>query len=176
MYLVWNKFICKGTLLKLSIIAALLYFPFIFYNICYGKSEVKFKLKLLVSKASIRSSYFNSKDFFQMFIASTKIMFRGRLKLKFFRSMDIMQEWPTNKPNFLFKETQDFNNIIHIGPQEAIVFTDNISVYLDCFCSVQDMFKWLSNGHVIVYAVEPQNFFVTKKFNFSTWCYCWSFC
>ena len=41
--------------------------------------------------------------------------------------MHIMQELQTNRPNFLFKNIQDFNKTIGVGPQEPIVFIDNIN-------------------------------------------------
>ena len=42
--------------------------------------------------------------------------------------MYFMQELPTNKANFIFKNTQDFNQTTHVGPQVPNVFTDNISL------------------------------------------------
>ena len=57
--------------------------------------------------------------------------------------MHIMQELPTNKPNFLFfKNTQDFNQTTHLGPQEPIGFIDNIILHFNCLGSVKDVFKW----------------------------------
>ena len=40
--------------------------------------------------------------------------------------MYIMQELPTIKTNFLFKNSQDFNQTTHAAPHLPIVFTDNI--------------------------------------------------
>ena len=34
--------------------------------------------------------------------------------------MQIMQELQTNRPNFLFKNAQDFNQTTDVGPQEPI--------------------------------------------------------
>ena len=46
--------------------------------------------------------------------------------------MQIMQELPTNKPNFLFKHTQDFNEITHVASYWAMVFiVINISFYFN---------------------------------------------
>ena len=49
--------------------------------------------------------------------------FTGKLNSKEFRSM-----LPTKKANLIFKNTQDFNQTTHVGPQEFNVFTDNISL------------------------------------------------
>ena len=40
--------------------------------------------------------------------------------------MHIMQELPTIKTNFLFENSQDFNQTIHGRPQDPIVFIHNI--------------------------------------------------
>ena len=62
--------------------------------------------------------------------------------------MNIIQELPTNKPNFFFKGTQDFNQTTHVWPQEPIVFIDNINLHLNCLGSVKDVFKWSHHGHI----------------------------
>ena len=56
--------------------------------------------------------------------------------------MHIMEELPTNKSNFLFKNKQDFNQTTHVGPQEPIVFIDNINLHLNCLGSVNDLFNF----------------------------------
>ena len=63
--------------------------------------------------------------------------------------MNIMQELSTNKTNFLLNNKQDFNHTTHGGPQDPIVFIDNISLYFNCLDSVQDVFKWSQNGHIM---------------------------
>ena len=60
--------------------------------------------------------------------------------------MHIMWELPTNKPSFLFKNTQDFNQTTDVGPQEPISFIDNINLYFNCLGFVQDDFKRSPNG------------------------------
>ena len=60
-----------------------------------------------------------------------------------------MQESPTKKTNFIFVNMQDFNQTTHGGPQDPNVFIDNISLYFNCLGSVQDVFKWLWNGHIM---------------------------
>ena len=53
--------------------------------------------------------------------------------------MHIMQELPTNKTNFLFKNTKDFNQTTYGGPQVPIVFIDNNSLDFHAISSVQDL-------------------------------------
>ena len=55
--------------------------------------------------------------------------------------MQIMQGLPTNKPNFLFKYTEDFNQTTHVAAYEPIVFNDNLSFYFNSLSSVQDILK-----------------------------------
>ena len=51
--------------------------------------------------------------------------------------MYIMWELPTNKDNFLLKNTQDFNQTAHVEPQELNVFTDNISFHFYAIISIK---------------------------------------
>ena len=45
-----------------------------------------------------------------------------------------MQELPKIKTDFLFKNSQDFNQTTHARPQHSIVFIDNISIIsVKCF-------------------------------------------
>ena len=55
--------------------------------------------------------------------------------------MQIMQEFPTNKPNFPFKHIQDFNQTKHVAPYRPIIFTDDISLYFNFLSSVQNVLK-----------------------------------
>ena len=57
-----------------------------------------------------------------------------------------MLDLPTIKTDFLFENSQDFNQTTHARPQHSIVFIDIISLYFNCISSV----KYLSNGHVTV--------------------------
>ena len=94
---------------------------------------------------------------------------------KNFHSMYIMQELPTIKTNFLFKNSQDFNQTTHAGPYLPIVFTDNIILYFNYLVFVLHV----SKGHVMLtyhfflvtsqcMLIEPQKYFCKKKhFNFS---------
>ena len=63
--------------------------------------------------------------------------FRGRLNLKNFCSMYSMQKLPINKANFIFKNTQDFNQTTHVEPQDPSIFTDNISFYFYPIISIK---------------------------------------
>ena len=82
-----------------------------------------------------------------------------------------MWELPTNKANFLFKNTQDFNQTTHVGPQEPIVLIDNINLYLNCLGSMKDVLKWSCSTHIMffflshftVYAYQTSEIFLTKK-------------
>ena len=53
-----------------------------------------------------------------------------------------MLELPTIKTDFLFENSQDFNQTTHARPQHPIVFIDNISLYFNCISSVKYVFKW----------------------------------
>ena len=60
--------------------------------------------------------------------------------------MYFMQELPTNKANFILKNTQDFNQTTHVVPQEHNVFTDNISFYFYAIISIKNLMKMSCNG------------------------------
>ena len=53
-----------------------------------------------------------------------------------------MLELPTIKTDFLFENSQDFNQTTHARPQHPIVFIDIISLYFNCTSSVKYLFKW----------------------------------
>ena len=55
--------------------------------------------------------------------------------------MQVMQELPINKPYFLFKHTEDFNQSTYIEAYEPIVFNDDLSFYFNSLSSVQDVLK-----------------------------------
>ena len=57
-----------------------------------------------------------------------------------------MLDLPTIKTDFLFENSQDFNQTTHARQQHPIVFIHNISLYFNCISSV----KYVSNGHVTV--------------------------
>ena len=68
--------------------------------------------------------------------------------------MHIMQELPTVKTDFLFENSQDFNQTTHGRPQYPIVFIHNISLYFNCeISSVKYVFKWSHHGHVMPFSV-----------------------
>ena len=67
-----------------------------------------------------------------------------------------MRELPTIKTNFLFENSQDFNQTTHARPQHPIFFIDNISLYFNCISSVKYVFKWPLHSHVMPFsAVQP---------------------
>ena len=69
-----------------------------------------------------------------------------------------MLELPTIKTDFLFKNSQDFNQTTHARPQHPIVFIHNISLYFNCISSVKYLFKWSRHGHVMPFsAVRPKH-------------------
>ena len=72
--------------------------------------------------------------------------------------MHIMQELPTNKPNFLFKNTKDFNQTIHVGPQEPIVLIDNISFYFYAFISVKKISETVTQWYIMAISIWSENF------------------
>ena len=100
-------------------------------HICYGKISEKIfntvtKVKLLVSKAS--NSCFKGLDFFQMLLlltgskntqqvhCLTENKESLQVKFKNFRNRHIILELPTIKTDFLFENSQDFNQTTHARP------------------------------------------------------------
>ena len=70
-----------------------------------------------------------------------------------------MLELPTIKIDFLFENSQDFNQTTHARPQHPIVFIHNISLYFNCISSVKYVLKWSSHCHVMSFsAVRPKQF------------------
>ena len=68
-----------------------------------------------------------------------------------------MLELPTIKTDFLFENSQDFNQTTHARPQHPIVFIHNISLYFNCISSVKYLFKWSRHSHIMPFsAVQPK--------------------
>ena len=63
-----------------------------------------------------------------------------------------MLELPTIKNDFLFENSQDFNQTTYARPQHPIVFIHNISLYFNCISSVKYVFKWSHHGHVMPFS------------------------
>ena len=88
-----------------------------------------------------------------------------------------MQELPTNMANFLFKNTQGFNQTTHVEPEEPIVFIDNISFYFYAIISVKNLMKQSHNGMSqlfqqglkIFYVLRLNTLFKMQNKCFSTW-------
>ena len=69
-----------------------------------------------------------------------------------------MLDLPTIKTDFLFENSQDFNQTTHARPQHPIVFIHNISLYFNCISSVKYVFKWSHHGHIMPFsAVRPKH-------------------
>ena len=69
-----------------------------------------------------------------------------------------MLDLPTIKTDFLFKNSQDFNQTTHARPQHPTVFIHNISLYFNCISSVKYVFKWSCHGQFMpVSAVRPKH-------------------
>ena len=70
-----------------------------------------------------------------------------------------MLELPKIKTDFLFENSQDFNQTTpHARPQHPIAFIDIISLYFNCTSSVKYVFKWSHHGHVMpLSAVRPNH-------------------
>ena len=84
--------------------------------------------------------------------------------------MHIMLEFPTNKANFPFKNTQHFNQTKHAAPHLPIVFIDNIILYFNYVVFVLRVFKRSCNAHIMlffshftVYAYGTLEKFLQKK-------------
>ena len=73
-----------------------------------------------------------------------------------------MLELPTIKTDFLFDNSQDFNQTTHARPQHPIVFIHNISLYFNCISSVKYLFKWSRNGHIMPFSVVRPKQMVEK--------------
>ena len=74
------------------------------------------------------------------------------VKFKNFCNRHIMLELPTIKTDFLFENSQDFNQTTHARPQHTIVFIHNISLYFNCISSVKYLFKRSHHGHVMPFS------------------------
>ena len=68
---------------------------------------------------------------------------------------------------------QDFNQTTHVGPQEPIVFGDNINLYLNCLGSMKDVLKWSCHSHIMLFQslhsvclLNFRNFFAIKPLKF----------
>ena len=69
-----------------------------------------------------------------------------------------MLELPTIKTDFLFENSQDFNQTTHARPQHPIVFIDIISLYFNRTSSVKYLFKRSRHGHVMPFSeVRPKH-------------------
>ena len=60
-----------------------------------------------------------------------------------------MLDLPTIKTDFLFENSQDFNQTTHARLQHPIMFIHNISLYFNCISSVKYLFKWSCHGHIM---------------------------
>ena len=68
-----------------------------------------------------------------------------------------MLELPRIKTDFLFENSQDFNQTTHARPQHPIVFIHNISLYFNCISSVKYVFKRSRHSHIMPFsAVQPK--------------------
>ena len=68
-----------------------------------------------------------------------------------------MLDLPTIKTDFLFENSQDFNQTTHARPQHPIVFIDIISLYFNCTSSVKYVFKRSRHSHIMPFsAVRPK--------------------
>ena len=69
-----------------------------------------------------------------------------------------MLDLPTIKTDFLFENSQDFNQTTHARPQHPIVFIHNISLYLNCISSVKYLFKRSRHSHIMPFSeVRPKH-------------------
>ena len=66
--------------------------------------------------------------------------------------MYIMWELPTIETNFLFEDSQDFNQTKQGRSQDPNVFIHNISLYFKCISSVKYVLKWSCHSHVIPFS------------------------
>ena len=64
-----------------------------------------------------------------------------------------MLELPTIKTDFLFENSQDFDQTTHARPQHPIVLIDIISLYFNCIGSVKYVFKRSHHSHVMPFSM-----------------------
>ena len=77
---------------------------------------------------------------------------------------------PTIKTDFLFENSQDFNQTTHARPQRPIMFIDNISLYFNCISCVKYVFKRSHYSHTMPFsAVWPKQFNVPAQKNRLHW-------
>ena len=69
--------------------------------------------------------------------------------------MHIMWQLPAIKTDFLFENSQDFNQTTHGRPQDPIVFIHNISLYFNYISSVKYVWKL---GKVLTHSSKCQFF------------------
>ena len=74
-----------------------------------------------------------------------------------------MLDLPTIKTDFLFENSQDFNQTTHARPQHPIVFIHNISLYFNCISSVKYLFKRSCHGHIMPFSVVRPKHHPQKK-------------
>ena len=74
-----------------------------------------------------------------------------------------MLELPTIKTDFLFENSQDFNQTTHARPQHPIVFIHNISLYFNCISSVKCFQKVTSQSRHAFFCST------TQALKFSIW-------
>ena len=80
------------------------------------------------------------------------------VKFKNFRNRHIILELQTIKTDFLFENSQDFNQTTYARPQHPIVFIHNISLYFNCISSVKYLFKRSRDSHVMSFsAIWPKH-------------------
>ena len=72
--------------------------------------------------------------------------------------MYFMWELPTNKPNFIFKKMQDFNQTTHVGPQELNVFTGNISFYFYPIISIKKIHETVIQQCLMAISTQSEKF------------------
>ena len=69
-----------------------------------------------------------------------------------------MLDLATIKTDFLFENSQDFNQTTHARPQHPIIFIHNISLYFNCISSVKYLFKRSRHSHIMPFsAVRPKH-------------------
>ena len=73
--------------------------------------------------------------------------------------MHNMQELKKIKTDFLFENSQNFNQTTHGRPQDPIVFIHNISLYFNCISFVKYFFKWSGHSHIMPFSAVQPNWF-----------------
>ena len=105
-------------------------------NISYLNHHIQVLGAWIYFKCSLRLNFVKeTSQFHWIWMEIAKVY--SKVESEKVHNIQIMQELPTNKPNFPFKHTEDFNKTAHVASHWPIIFRNNISFYFNSFSFVQ---------------------------------------